>query len=67
MEVLILSSTIISGIISFFAISLSLWAIIEVKALKNSTHKIEWKAIEDPFKNSAEDVEEFNEDPLEGV
>lgn len=65
MEVLILSCTIISGIISLFAIGLSLTAIINVKALQNSTHKIQWMPIEDPFKNKEEDLEEAF-DELEG-
>jgi len=67
MEVLILTCTIISGLISLFAIALSLNAIIEVKALKNSTHKIEWMPIQEPFKNKEEDVEDFEADPLEGL
>ena len=67
MEVLILTCTIISGLVSLFAIALSLNAIIEVKALKNSTHKIEWIPVKDPYKNDKEDVEEFETDPTEGL
>lgn len=67
MQVLILSFSIISGIMSFFAIALSLNAIIEVRALKNSTHKIEWMPVKNPYENSQEDVEEFEADPTEGL
>ena len=62
MEVLILSCSIISGIVSLFAIGLSLTAIINVKALQQSTHKIQWMPIEDPYKNQVEDIEEAFED-----
>lgn len=64
---LILICSIISGIISLFAIGLSLIAIIDVKALQKSTHKIQWVPIDDPYKNKEEDVEEvFDElnDPI---
>jgi len=67
LEVLILSCSIISGIISLFAIALSLTAIINVKALQNSTHKIQWVPIKEPFENKDEDLEEvFDElnDPI---
>lgn len=39
-----------------------------VLALKNSTHKIEWMPVKNPYENKEEDVEEaFDElnDPLE--
>lgn len=58
MEALILICSIISGIISLFAIGLSLNAIITVKALQASTHKIQWMPIDDPYKNKEEDIEE---------
>ena len=67
MEVLILTCSIISGVFSLFAIGLSLTAIIEVKALKNSTHKIEWLPLKTPYENSQEDIEEFEADPTEGL
>lgn len=67
MEVLILTFSIISVLISLFAIALSLNAIIEVKALKNSTHKIEWLPIKTPYENSQEDIEDFEADPMEGL
>lgn len=67
MEVLILTCTIISGLISLFAIALSLTAIIKVEALKNSTHKIEWLPVKNPYENKEEDVEEFESDPMEGI
>ncbi len=67
MEVLILTFTIISILISLTAITLSLSAIIEVKALKNSTHKIEWVPVPNPFENKQEDVEDFEADPTEGL
>lgn len=64
MQVLILSCTIISIIISIFAISLSLIAIIKVEALNKSTHKIEWLPIKNPYENKEEDLEEFGADPM---
>ena len=67
MEVLILTCTIISGLISLFAIALSLTAIIEVKALKNSTHRVEWLPVKNPYENKEEDVEDFEADPTEGL
>lgn len=67
MQILILTCTIISVIICLFAISLSLWAIIEVKSLKNSTHKIEWLPVKDPFQNKEEDLEEFSDDGVQDL
>ena len=59
--------SIVSVIMSCFALSMAFKASCLVIGLKNSTHKIEWRPIEDPFKNLEEDVEEFNEDPLKGI
>lgn len=67
MQVLILTFSIISILISLFAIALGLNAIIDVRALKNSTHKIEWLPVKEPFQNKEEDVEDFESDPTEGL
>ena len=67
MEILILTCTIISVIMSIFSLALGAYAAIIVIGLRNSTHKIEWRPIQDPFKNSEEDVEDFEEDPLRGL
>lgn len=67
MQVLILTFSIISGIVSLFAIALSLTAIIDVRALRNSTHKIEWLPVKNPYENTQEDMEEFGADPTEGL
>ena len=65
MQVLILSFSIISIIMSCFAIGLSLWSIIEHRAMKNSTHKIEWRPIQDPYENNTEDLETFADDGID--
>ena len=64
MQTLMLVCSIISLIISLFAISLSLIAVIKVEALNKSTHRIEWMPVKDPYQNKQEDIEEFGEDPI---
>jgi len=51
--------SIISFIFSMFALALGTYAAVIVIALRNSTHKIEWRPIEDPFKNTEEDEEDL--------
>lgn len=65
MQILILTCTIISVIMSIFALSLSFWSIIEHRAMKNSTHKLEWVPVKDPYSNSEDDLDEFSKDPIE--
>lgn len=67
MQILMLVCSIISLIMSIFAISLSLWSIIEHRAMKNSTHRIEWRPIQDPYENKESDLEEFGEDPIKDL
>jgi len=67
METLILVCTIISTIMSIFALALGGFSVIMVVGLRNSTHRIEWKPIQDPFLNEEEDVEEFEEDPIKDL
>lgn len=62
MQVLILSISIISIIMSCFAIGLSLWSIIEHRAMKNSTHRLEWVPVKNPYDNKTEDLEDFVDD-----
>ena len=50
---------------SIFALSLSFWSIIEHRAMKNSTHKLEWVPVKDPYSNSEDDLDEFSKDPIE--
>jgi hypothetical protein len=35
--------------------------------MKNSTHKIEWRAVEDPYKNNVDDLEEFGASGVEDL
>lgn len=68
METLILTCTIISSVFSILALCLGGFSVIMVIGLRNSTHRIEWKAVPtDPFKNDPEDEEEFNEDPTKDL
>ena len=67
MQVLILSFSIISVIVSCFAIGLSLWSIVEHRAMKNSTHKIEWRPVQDPYQNKEEDLEDFADDGINSL
>jgi len=67
MQVLMLICSIVSLIMSVIALIVGCISISIFVGLKNSTHKIEWRPIEDPYKNSEEDIEEFNEDPITGV
>ena len=67
MQTLILTCTIISSVFSILALMLGGFSVIMVVGLRNSTHRIEWKPIQDPFKNDPEDVEDFEEDPLKGL
>ena len=67
METLILVCTIISTIMSIFALALGGFSVIMVVGLKNSTHRIEWRPVDDPFKNDPEDIEDFEKDPTEGI
>jgi hypothetical protein len=59
--------SIISIIVSFFAIGLSLWSIIEHRAMKNSTHRIEWRPVQDPYENKEEDLEAFADDGINAL
>ena len=67
METLILTFSIVSLIISIFALALGTYAAVIVVGLRNSTHRVEWMPIKDPYVNKEEDVEEFDEDPLKGI
>lgn len=67
MQVLTMICSIISVIVSCFAIILGAYAAIVVVGMRNSTHKIEWRPIESPFENKAEDIEDFEEDILKGL
>lgn len=67
MQILILTCTIISSILSIFAIALSLWSIVEHRAMKNSTHRLEWVPVKNPYNNNEEDMEDFNKDPIEDL
>ena len=65
MQILMTVCSIISVIMSVIAIILGCISVSMIVGLKNSTHKIEWMPIKDPYKNAEEDVEEFNENPIE--
>lgn len=67
METWTLIFSIISIIMSIFALALGAYAAIIVVGLRNSTHRIEWRPVESPFTNSEEDVEEFHEDPIKDL
>lgn len=67
MQTLMLVCSIISLIVSLFAISLSLISIIKVEALNKSTHRIEWLPVKDPFQNKEEDLQDFAADPIQDL
>lgn len=64
MEVLIVICSIISVLVGLPALVVSLYTLVELKAMKKSTHKIEYLPVNFNDKQDKEFKETFNDDHL---
>ena len=69
-SILLALASLLGFTLSLFALACGLWAIIEVKALQRSTHKIEWRPMGAPEDDKANqnvdntEVDAFGDDDL---
>lgn len=61
MTVLVLTLSILASILALFSLIFSMWQVIELKAMKKSTHAVEYV----PLKT--QNIEDIIPDPMAGV